>query len=147
MDPMPPINKVFSLMSQEERQRKVGIPLSDSTNTVAFATRLIVTKNSNLQYGTINNGGNRGNSNSGGYCEQTKEKPFCTHCQFHGHNIDHYYKLHGYPPGYQPRQQMPLFLRTIQLLLIRSSINFQLNLVPVPQMLLKLQVLEASYKI
>ncbi|PON58064.1 hypothetical protein TorRG33x02_291990 [Trema orientale] len=93
IDPLPPINKVFSLVSQEERQRKVGIPLSDSTKTMAFATKPTVTKNSNLQSGSFNNGGHRGNNNSGGYRGQKKERPFCTYCQFHGHTIDRCYKL------------------------------------------------------
>ncbi|PON64598.1 hypothetical protein PanWU01x14_123100 [Parasponia andersonii] len=37
LDPMPPINKVFALISQDEHQRKVGITASDSANTMAFA--------------------------------------------------------------------------------------------------------------
>ena len=39
MDPLPAINKVFSLISQEEYQRKIGSQLvvnSDSTNNMAF---------------------------------------------------------------------------------------------------------------
>ena len=39
MDPLPAINKVSSLVSQEERQRKVGSQFNsggDSTNTMAF---------------------------------------------------------------------------------------------------------------
>ena len=42
MDPLPPINKVFALISQEEHQRKIGTQLnsaSDSTSAVAFAVK------------------------------------------------------------------------------------------------------------
>ncbi|KAK6128183.1 hypothetical protein DH2020_038072 [Rehmannia glutinosa] len=31
-----------------------------------------------------------------------RERPYCTHCRFHGHTIDKCFKLHGYPPGYKP---------------------------------------------
>ncbi|KAL5549734.1 hypothetical protein UlMin_004965 [Ulmus minor] len=42
MDPLPPINKVFALVSQEEHQRKIGTQTSsssDSSNVVAFAIK------------------------------------------------------------------------------------------------------------
>ena len=42
MDPLPAINKVFSLISQKERQKKVGAQLSysvDVTNTMAFESQ------------------------------------------------------------------------------------------------------------
>ncbi|KAL5576821.1 hypothetical protein UlMin_018520 [Ulmus minor] len=44
MDPMPPINRVFSLIVQEEQQRKTN-PSSDSNNstgTMAFAVKFVV---------------------------------------------------------------------------------------------------------
>ncbi|KAK0607139.1 hypothetical protein LWI29_010020 [Acer saccharum] len=42
---------------------------------------------------------------SRGFKGQKKERPYCTHCKFLGHTIDRCYKLHGYPPGYKPRQK------------------------------------------
>ena len=42
MDPLPHINKVFSLISQEERQRKIGsqfLANGDSTSNMAFAVK------------------------------------------------------------------------------------------------------------
>ena len=42
MDPLPPINKVFSLISQEEQQRKIGLNSTSNTsltNTMAFVVR------------------------------------------------------------------------------------------------------------
>ncbi|KAA8536893.1 hypothetical protein F0562_029371 [Nyssa sinensis] len=103
MDPLPPINKVFAIISQEEHQRKVGTNLSsssDSTNTMAFAVKSNDSKRS----------GDKGNynsnpRNSGTYKGQKKERPFCTHCQYHGHTVEKCYKIHGYPPGFQPRQR------------------------------------------
>lgn len=34
-----------------------------------------------------------------------KERPTCTYCGYEGHVIDRCYKLHGYPPGYKPKQK------------------------------------------
>ncbi|PON52071.1 hypothetical protein PanWU01x14_211860 [Parasponia andersonii] len=110
MNLLPPINKVFALISQEERQRKVGVPLTDATNTFAFATKASLM--ANIPKNPVKNsdhsnsrGQFKGNNSSGGYKGQRKERPFCIHCQYHGHTIDQCYKLHGYPPGYQPRQK------------------------------------------
>ncbi|KAL5572257.1 hypothetical protein UlMin_021854 [Ulmus minor] len=103
MDPLPPINKVYALISQEEHQRKVGTQLHssfDSTSAVAFAVK------NNDPKRTGERGSYTSTSrNSGNYRGQKKERPFCTHCQYHGHTIEKCYKLHGYPPGFQPRQR------------------------------------------
>ena len=88
MDPLLPINKAFSLISQEEHQKKIGSHInvgSNSTGTMAFAVK---TDNSKA---------------SGGYKGQKKDRPFCTHCNFHCHAIDKCYKIHGYSPGYKPK--------------------------------------------
>ena len=43
---LPPINKVFSLVSQEEHQIKVGTSMiSDGINHAAFAVKMDSTKN------------------------------------------------------------------------------------------------------
>ncbi|KAL5552462.1 hypothetical protein UlMin_039863 [Ulmus minor] len=100
MDPLPPINKVFALISQEEHQRKVGVHTSsiyDPASTMAFAVK---NANSN-RTGTSNSGSH----NSGVSKRYRKERPFCTHCNFHGHTIEKCYKIHGYPPGFKPKQR------------------------------------------
>ena len=93
------MNKVFSLVLQEERQRNVTAQTNsggvETTNTLAFVTR-------------TNNGrkDTQGSSSHSGFNRNTfqkKERPFCTHCNFHGHTIERCYKIHGYPPGYKPR--------------------------------------------
>ncbi|PON38108.1 hypothetical protein TorRG33x02_345880, partial [Trema orientale] len=66
MDPMPPMNKVFALISQEEQQRKIGIPASDSTNTMAFAAKIIAPKGPAPNSCFFNNpGGFKGQNNTG----------------------------------------------------------------------------------
>ncbi|KAL5556239.1 hypothetical protein UlMin_038475 [Ulmus minor] len=97
MDPMPPINRVFSLIVQEEQQRKTN-PSSDSNNftgTMAFAvkTEAVKTGGSNSQRFQ--------NSNFNASKNQKRDRPYCTHCKILGHTMDRCYKIHGYPPGYK----------------------------------------------
>lgn len=39
------------------------------------------------------------------YKGQKKERPFYSHCKYHGHTVEKCYKLHGYPPGFKKRQR------------------------------------------
>ena len=83
MDPIPPINKVFALMAQEEKQRTIGVSAADSSNALAMATKV--------------------DSRVGNKLQKTKDRPVCSHCKMLGHTIDKCYKLHGYPPGYKSK--------------------------------------------
>ncbi|KAK6162863.1 hypothetical protein DH2020_002704 [Rehmannia glutinosa] len=114
MDPLPPMNRVFSLVSQEEQQRKVGIPIENSSGTLAcLAQHNYKRSNSNSASQTL------GNTSRTLKCD----RPFCTHCNFHGHTVDKCYKLHGYPPRYKPRPRIPL--------VVSGSIN-QVSTLPHP---------------
>uniref|UniRef100_A0A2N9I5J0 Integrase catalytic domain-containing protein n=1 Tax=Fagus sylvatica TaxID=28930 RepID=A0A2N9I5J0_FAGSY len=88
MEPLPAINKAFSLVVQEERQRSIGVTtLGHSTDSMALYTRSEVPRN---------NFGGRGYSGK-------KERPLCSHCGISGHIVDKCYKLHGFPPGFKFR--------------------------------------------
>uniref|UniRef100_A0A2N9IE43 Retrovirus-related Pol polyprotein from transposon TNT 1-94-like beta-barrel domain-containing protein n=1 Tax=Fagus sylvatica TaxID=28930 RepID=A0A2N9IE43_FAGSY len=94
MDPMPHIDKVFSLLRQEERQRSIGqISLPHVESTV------LLCKSDSA----------RPNQPKQGF--QKKDKPICTHCGYIGHTMDKCYKLHGYPPGYKPKGKSPMVHR------------------------------------
>jgi hypothetical protein len=95
MDPMPPINKVFSLIRQEERQRSIG-SLNGSLNTPFVESTALMCKSEGPKYGS--------NKQSIGH---KKERPTCTHCGLLGHTVDKCYKLHGFPPGYKTRGKAP----------------------------------------
>ncbi|XP_039072075.1 uncharacterized protein LOC120219322 isoform X3 [Hibiscus syriacus] len=75
MDPFPSIVKVFSFLIQEENQHSVKIVNPDTEAT--FAVRA--------------NHGNR------------KNRPQCSHYNILGQTRDKFYKLHGYPSGYVPK--------------------------------------------
>ena len=97
MDPMPPINRVFSLIVQEEQQRKTNSPSdsNNSTGTMAFAvkTEAVKTGGSNSQRFQ--------NSNFNASKNQKRDRQYCTYCKILGHTMDRCYKIHGYPPGYK----------------------------------------------
>ena len=85
MDPIPPLSKVFSLLLQDEKQRKVNAGKKAYTETAAALAAL------GPKYG--DNVKNFNKSRTG--------RPQCTHCGAMGHVVDKCYKLHGYPPGYK----------------------------------------------
>jgi hypothetical protein len=79
-DSLPPINKVFSLVIQEDRQKEISItPLVHETP--ALMTKTTATKP--------------------GKWANRKEKPICSHCGISGHTIDKCYRIHGFPPGFK----------------------------------------------
>ena len=80
MDPVPPLSKVFSLILQDEKQRKVGVAKKIQIDTADALASVLATKN-------VKNA--------------KKGRPQCTHCGAMGHVVDKCYKLHGYPPGYK----------------------------------------------
>jgi len=82
MDPIPPINKVFALVIQEENQRT--ILNANGSDPIAFSVKHNVGKPSQ---------------------NKSQKRPVCTHCMYNGHTVDKCYKLHGYPPGYKPKQR------------------------------------------
>jgi transposase InsO family protein len=90
MDPLPQINKIFSMVVQEERQREIT---STFFAPVSHAPAAMVSKF------TPSHPSRPQGSRTQGYTR--KERPLCTHCGLLGHIIEKCYKLHGYPPGYK----------------------------------------------
>ena len=75
MDPLPSVNKAYSLFIQEEMQRSMH-------NVVRVESTALATKNSGSNF-------------------KGKYRPLCTHCGKLGHTMDKCYKLHGFPPGFK----------------------------------------------
>jgi hypothetical protein len=95
LDPLPPINKVFSLVTQEERQREI----SSSLGSVHHDAAALMTKTAPSP-GSYRTSG----SNVPRYGKQgsfRKDRPTCTHCGVYGHTMEKCYKLHGFPPGFK----------------------------------------------
>ncbi|XP_024013753.1 uncharacterized protein LOC112087872 [Eutrema salsugineum] len=83
--PRPSLSDMYNMLDQDEGQRKKKA-LQYSAPT-AFQ-----------MHGQVNSQGNRSNN-------QGKSRPSCTHCGLSGHTVDHCYKVHGYPPGWKPKNQ------------------------------------------
>jgi hypothetical protein len=82
-DPLPSINKVFSLIIQEERQKEISVaPLIHET--AALMTKVNVAP-----------------MHKSGKWNNHKEKPICSHCGIRGHTVDKCYRVHGFPPGFK----------------------------------------------
>ena len=85
MEPILDINKAFSLVVQEEKQREVtGSHLIADTTQAVFAVRN--SSNPTAEAKTKNG---------------KKDRPLCSHCGVLGHTVDRCYKLYGFPPGYR----------------------------------------------
>ncbi|XP_019241958.1 PREDICTED: uncharacterized protein LOC109221994 [Nicotiana attenuata] len=97
MNPLPSIAQAFSILIQEEKQRKVkphsqfvmeSASLNASTGNNNFRT------NYNTSGYNTRNAGN--NANRGGY-NSNKPRLFCDYCKKPGHSKDKCFKLRGYP--------------------------------------------------
>lgn len=99
VEPIPPINKVFALISQEGHQRNVNTitGTSVSNNPMAFSVKTEGNQSNNSQY-----------SGTG----QKKECSLYAYCSFNGHAVDKCYKIHGYPPSYKSKQGLNLQARS-----------------------------------
>ncbi|XP_062109538.1 uncharacterized protein LOC133821021 [Humulus lupulus] len=95
MDPLPEVNRVFHLVTQEELQKGNASVGSDSNQAMAFAFK-----------GDKHNGSKPDNQASKGHPPR-RNRPFCSHCNMLGHTIERCYKIHGYPPGYHKPNKTP----------------------------------------
>jgi hypothetical protein len=88
MDPLPPINKVFSHMIQYERQfvaMHAGSEIDESKVSI------------NASDARRPQGRGRG---SGGYSYPPSKKRQCSYCGKDNHIVDNCYKKHGFPPNF-----------------------------------------------
>ncbi|KAI9160968.1 hypothetical protein LWI28_013247 [Acer negundo] len=108
MDPIPPINKVFAFVSQEEKQRAIGVHSMNSGTANAISMAFAV-RNDAMKF----------NTNLSSNKTQKKKRPICTQCGYPGHTIEKCYKLHGYPPGYKPKQEILLLIKSWLLFLLK----------------------------
>ncbi|XP_022155284.1 uncharacterized protein LOC111022420 [Momordica charantia] len=108
MDPMPPINKVFSLLIQEENHRSVRNMIF-SPDSIALAAKEVSKRPQNDRFR-----------------KKEFQRPFCTHCGIKGHIIECCYKLHGYPPRYRQRSPTPTSSNSISTSPALSSADKQI---------------------
>jgi hypothetical protein len=83
INPLPTMNKIFSIVMQHERQFKLSLPVDDS--------KILVNSVGKSQ------GKGYGNGNSAFIPGQKRS---CSFCGRGGHTVDTCYRKHGFPPNY-----------------------------------------------
>ncbi|XP_059436248.1 uncharacterized protein LOC132169195 [Corylus avellana] len=120
-NPLPPINKVFSLIIQEEKQREITVN-SISHDTSALMTRTpipnpvaspmpnptaspICQSHDHAAYMT------KATSSGPRFSKQNfkKDRPICSHCGLSDHTVKKCYKVYGFPPGFKFTRSKPNF--------------------------------------
>ncbi|XP_068649201.1 uncharacterized protein [Aristolochia californica] len=113
MDLMPPLNRVFSLVVQEEQQRRTPYASSSHTptDTMAFAFKFgqidvlkpgpQTSQKSHSTYSAPRNPNPNTSRNQNYHAPRNPniDKYYCTHCKTVGHTIARCFKIHGYPTG------------------------------------------------
>lgn len=80
MDMLSPINRAFSLVAQEEQQRKIT-----STDTGNDSGNL---SSGNVAFAVTDKRNTETKSTLKPQRREGVNKPYCTYCKFHGHVID-----------------------------------------------------------
>ena len=103
MDPLPSINKVFSLIIQQERKY-------DGTRTLSAENKVLLNTAEKTNYKAQEQGSwkgqGRGNNFRGqgrGRRRNPNQGKQCTYCHKMNHTADECYSKHGYPPWYKQK--------------------------------------------
>ncbi|KAL0287825.1 UNVERIFIED_CONTAM: Retrovirus-related Pol polyprotein from transposon RE1 [Sesamum angustifolium] len=90
LDPLPNVNKAYSMVLRVERQRQVNLEYAETGENVAMQVRTF---------------DNRGNSGPKNYMRRKgptdKKHLICTHFNKSGHNKDTCFRIHGVPDWYR----------------------------------------------
>jgi len=106
MDPLPPINKVFSLVVQHEQQKEKSGSLSTMNNNAsALFTKGPSISPSPPSYHRPT--ASSLNPRNGKPNTIRKDRPTCTHCGVYGHTVEKCYRIHGFPHGFKFTRGQP----------------------------------------
>ncbi|KAB5534975.1 hypothetical protein DKX38_018061 [Salix brachista] len=107
IEPLPSINKVFSLIQQQEQHHQL------TNNTPSCESMALASKFVNAPFRTSNriftkkerpycqHCHTQGHTLENCFKTGNAEPPVCSHCNMSGHVIEKCYKVHGYPPGHK----------------------------------------------
>ena len=102
IDPFPSINKVYSLLIQDESQRSIGHSNCAYEESIALVVKSLAGSTS-FAYGNSYGNGSVGKGTKGKW----KERLVCSHYGITGHIMEKCYKLHRYPLGYKAKGKNP----------------------------------------
>ena len=99
MEPVPSLDKSFSLVIQEERQRALGFNVNSSIESTALAVKNQGFNQSSIFFG------NTGKNIKG---DGGKGRPICNQCGKVGHVMEKCSKLVGFPLGYKQKGKVSM---------------------------------------
>jgi hypothetical protein len=98
MDPFPPIQRIYNIVRQEEKQQEINFrPLPAEESAALQASK--------VQYRT----------------QGKRQRPYCEHCNKYGHTIATCYQIHGFPNKPPKKSESPSSTSATQL----SSAQYQ----------------------
>ncbi|OIT35259.1 hypothetical protein A4A49_61893, partial [Nicotiana attenuata] len=105
MNHVPNIDKAYSLLLQEERQRSIQplvmSPMDSSSFNASTQKFGQYTGQGIMTFNVNDGGGNKYNATKG----NDKRNMFCSYCQRPGHTVERCFKIHGYPTGFKTNMQ------------------------------------------
>lgn len=94
MDHLPSINKIYSMVIQEEINN-VSLLSKPEPTTVVEMTNIVTNAYDSRKFP---------GKSSGGFQNSNKDRRMCTYCNISGHTIDVCYHKLGFPPNYGKKQ-------------------------------------------
>ncbi|KAJ8440395.1 hypothetical protein Cgig2_019384 [Carnegiea gigantea] len=96
LDPLPIVNKAYSMIQRVEKQRRVTNFVGISREVAAFVNRTSISNNGEVEAANAFLPKNRIKKD----LRKTKSNKFCDYCQRTGHERDQCFKIIGYPEWY-----------------------------------------------
>jgi hypothetical protein len=111
IDLLTPINKVFSLIIQEEKQGEIYVSSLSHDTSFALMTKSLMPKSTLAPPTFIHEPAIFMTKTTPGprffKPNYRKDHPTCSHCGVAGHTVEKCYKVHGYPLGFKFTRSKP----------------------------------------
>ncbi|XP_074341726.1 uncharacterized protein LOC141679134 [Apium graveolens] len=115
MQPLPSIAQTYRLFAQEERHKEISAASTASDSMAFYADRKKFNPSYQINRNVASNTGSNANWKKNGDQGFTRKPAyFCNHCKIPGHSMERCFKLNGYPPGFQDRQNRKFAAMTLQ---------------------------------
>ena len=100
MNPLPSLNKAYTLVLQEEKQRTIVHPLNTTDSSAMMANKSNWHHKTQNQYGDKSKFQNQSKN-------VTRQNKNCTHCEGTGHTVDRCFSIIGFPLGHKLHKVYP----------------------------------------
>jgi len=97
LDPLPTVNKAYSMIQRVEKQRHVTNSVGIPREVAASVNRTNISNNGEIEDASAFFAKNKTKKD----LRKIKSSKFCDHCQRTGHERDQCFKIIGYPEWYE----------------------------------------------